>query len=194
MFTYFWVCRSFSSSWRWTGYDWNPYKLKNLLQAVEEACGDTVMDSIQDCLRHSSAPFPHCLARANITCDVLDELRCAVIDIILYFQVHIKCSVSFWKWFVSSVRSLHGRDPQIWPPPAEFSSNPDQTHLSMLIRVFKIVRRSQVSEFDQRWSRLNLQGKIWGTLLYSIALKFYNSTVFYVIVPAPFHWYTHNGL
>ncbi len=170
MFTYCSVCRSFLSSWRWTGYDWNPYKLKNLLQAVEEACGDTVMDSIQDCLRHSSARFPHCLARANITCDVLDELRCALIDIILYFQVHNKCSVSFWKWFVSSVRSLYLKDPQIWPPPAEFSSNPDQTHLSMLIRVFKIVRKSQVSEFDQGWSRLNLQGKIWGTLLYSIAL------------------------
>ncbi len=38
---------------------------------------------------------------------------------------------------------------QIWPIPAEFSSNPNQTHLSMLITVFKIIRKSQVGEFDQ---------------------------------------------
>ncbi len=35
---------------------------------------------------------------------------------------------------------------------AEFSSNPNQTHLSMLISVFKIIRKSQVGEFDQGWS------------------------------------------
>ncbi len=33
--------------------------------------------------------------------------------------------------------------------PAEFSSDPDQTHPSMLIRVFRIIRKSQVGEFDQ---------------------------------------------
>ncbi len=44
------------------------------------------------------------------------------------------------------------RDPQIWPTPAEFSSNPNQTRLSMLIRVFKIIRKSQLGEFDQGWS------------------------------------------
>ncbi len=47
------------------------------------------------------------------------------------------------------------RHPQIWPTPAEFSSNrsnPNQTHLSMLIRVLKIIRKSQVGEFDQGWS------------------------------------------
>ncbi len=47
---------------------------------------------------------------------------------------------------------LYGSDPQIWPIPAEFSSNPNQTHLSMLINVFKIIRKSQVGEFDQGWS------------------------------------------
>uniref|UniRef100_A0A672N3I9 Transposase Tc1-like domain-containing protein n=1 Tax=Sinocyclocheilus grahami TaxID=75366 RepID=A0A672N3I9_SINGR len=36
--------------------------------------------------------------------------------------------------------------------PAEFGSNPNQTHLSMLINVFKIIRKSQVGEFDQGWS------------------------------------------
>ncbi len=39
--------------------------------------------------------------------------------------------------------------PQIWPTPAEFSSNPNHTHLSMLIRVFKIIRQSQAGEIDQ---------------------------------------------
>ncbi len=52
--------------------------------------------------------------------------------------------------------------------PAEFSSYPNQTHLSMLINVFKIIKKSQVGEFDQvgakLCSRLTLQGKIWGTL------------------------------
>ncbi len=39
---------------------------------------------------------------------------------------------------------FYSMDPQIWPIPAEFLSNPNQTHLSMLIRVFKIIRNSQV--------------------------------------------------
>ncbi len=34
----------------------------------------------------------------------------------------------------------------------EFSSNPNQTQLSMLINVFRIIRKSQVGEFDQGWS------------------------------------------
>ncbi len=46
----------------------------------------------------------------------------------------------------------YSRHPQIWPTPAEFSSNLNQTHLSMLIRVFKIIRKSQVGKFDQGWS------------------------------------------
>jgi len=36
--------------------------------------------------------------------------------------------------------------------PAEFISNPDQTHLSKLTNVFRIIRQSQVSVFDQGWS------------------------------------------
>ncbi len=35
--------------------------------------------------------------------------------------------------------------------PAEFSSNPNQTHLSMLINVFRVIRKSQVAEFDKGW-------------------------------------------
>ncbi len=35
---------------------------------------------------------------------------------------------------------------------AEFSSNPNQTHMSMLIRVFEIIRKAQVGEIDQGWS------------------------------------------
>ncbi len=33
--------------------------------------------------------------------------------------------------------------------PADLSSNPNQTHLSMLINVFRIIRKSQVGEFEQ---------------------------------------------
>ncbi len=36
--------------------------------------------------------------------------------------------------------------------PAEYSSNSDQTHLKMLINVFRVIRKSQVGEFDQGWS------------------------------------------
>ncbi len=36
--------------------------------------------------------------------------------------------------------------------PAEFNSNPNQAHLSMLINVFRIIRKSQEGEFDQGWS------------------------------------------
>ncbi len=36
--------------------------------------------------------------------------------------------------------------------PAEFSCNPNQTHLNMLINVFRIIRKSQTGEFDQGWS------------------------------------------
>ncbi len=54
--------------------------------------------------------------------------------------------VSLEQWSSNLAREIHF--------PAEFSSksNPNQTHLSMLISVFRIIRRSQVGEFDQGWS------------------------------------------
>ncbi len=65
---------------------------------------------------------------------------------------------SFWTPLKMRCHISRGypRDPQICPTPAEFSSNPNQTHLSMLIRVFKIIRKSQVSEFDQDWNSTQL--------------------------------------
>ncbi len=36
--------------------------------------------------------------------------------------------------------------------PAEFSYNLNQTHLSMLINVFRIIRKSQLGEFDKSWN------------------------------------------
>ncbi len=47
--------------------------------------------------------------------------------------------------------TVYSRDTQIHFP-AEFISNPNQTHLSMLSNVFRIIRKSQVGEFDQGWS------------------------------------------
>ncbi len=35
--------------------------------------------------------------------------------------------------------------------PAEFRSNPDQTHLNKLIKVFRITRKLQAGSFNQRW-------------------------------------------
>ncbi len=66
------------------------------------------------------------------------------------FTPQLKCF--FFKRSFKTALLGYNRDPQIWPTPAEFSSNPNQTHLSMLIRVFKIIRKSQVGEFDQGWS------------------------------------------
>ncbi len=36
--------------------------------------------------------------------------------------------------------------------PADFSCNPNQTHLNMLLSVFRIISKPQVGEFDQGWS------------------------------------------
>ncbi len=36
--------------------------------------------------------------------------------------------------------------------PADFRSNPNQTHLNELIKVFRIARNLQAGEFDQGWS------------------------------------------
>ncbi len=50
-----------------------------------------------------------------------------------------------------SLLLIYSRDPQISTIPVEFSSN-NQTHLRKLIRVFKIIIKSQVGEFDPGWS------------------------------------------
>ncbi len=83
------------------------------------------------------------------------------------------------------------KGPQILTIPAEFSSNPNQTHLNMLTRVFKIIRKSQVGKFDQvgakLCSRLDLQGKIWGTLIYIIHI--WHTGVFWqVFGPTTGYW------
>ncbi|XP_051505235.1 uncharacterized protein LOC127412695 isoform X2 [Myxocyprinus asiaticus] len=64
----------FFSAWRWKVYDRNPYVQNNLLQAMEEACGDIAVESCQGCLRHSRAFFPRCLARENIVSNVDENL------------------------------------------------------------------------------------------------------------------------
>ncbi len=75
-----------------------------------------------------------------------------------YPVTNIKCCSSLMVWmsvvfpYILKIMRFYCKHPQIWPTPAEFSSNPNQTHLSMLIRVFKIIRKSQVGEFDQGWS------------------------------------------
>ncbi len=37
--------------------------------------------------------------------------------------------------------------------PANFSSNPNQTHLNQLIKLFRITSKLQAGEFDQGWSK-----------------------------------------
>lgn len=56
----------FFSAWRCRVYYRNPDTQQNLLEAM--------VDTIQGFLRHTTAFFPHCLARANIMCHVDDLL------------------------------------------------------------------------------------------------------------------------
>ncbi|XDV47331.1 hypothetical protein PO909_016999 [Leuciscus waleckii] len=63
----------FFSAWRWKVYDRQPHACMTLLQAMEEACGDIEVGSIQGWIRHTRRYFPRCLAREDIACDV-DEV------------------------------------------------------------------------------------------------------------------------
>lgn len=63
----------FFSTWRWRVYDRHPCAHIPLLQAMEEACGDIDIASIQGWMRHARRFFPRCLAREDIACDV-DEV------------------------------------------------------------------------------------------------------------------------
>lgn len=63
----------FFSAWRWKVYDRQPYARMPLLQAMEDACGDIEVASVQGWIRHARRYFPRCLARENVSCDV-DEV------------------------------------------------------------------------------------------------------------------------
>lgn len=63
----------FFSAWRWKVYDRQPHARMPLLQAMEDACGDIEVASVQGWMRHARRYFPRCLARENILCDV-DEV------------------------------------------------------------------------------------------------------------------------
>jgi len=72
-------------------------------------------------------------------------------------KLHAESPPSVFNWEVSwcemTVKSTAGF-PKLSPGGllCEFSSNPDQTHLSKLIKVFRISRNSQVGVFNQGWS------------------------------------------
>ncbi len=57
---------------------------------------------------------------------------------------HLHDYISLEQGYSSLDREIHF--------PAEYSCNPNQTHLNMLINAFRIIRKSQVAEFDQGWS------------------------------------------
>lgn len=61
------------SVWRWRVYDRQPHARMPLLQAMEQACRDIEVRSIQGWIRHTRGYFPRCLAREDIACDV-DEI------------------------------------------------------------------------------------------------------------------------
>nr|XP_054605155.1 uncharacterized protein LOC129166557 [Nothobranchius furzeri] len=63
----------FFSAWRWRVYDRQPHARMPLLQAMEQACGDIEIRSIQGWIRHTRGFFPRCLAGEDIACDV-DEV------------------------------------------------------------------------------------------------------------------------
>lgn len=54
-------------------YDRQPFARMPLLQAMEDACGDIEVASVQGWIRHARRYFPRCLAKENVSCDV-DEV------------------------------------------------------------------------------------------------------------------------
>lgn len=67
---FFNTVEEFFPVWQCKDYDQNPYTRDNLLQAMDLACGDTVVESCQNWIRHTEGDFPHFLARENVACDV----------------------------------------------------------------------------------------------------------------------------
>ncbi|KAL7887091.1 hypothetical protein AOLI_G00048120 [Acnodon oligacanthus] len=65
--------REFFPTWRWKVFDRNPYEQGNLLHAMEEACSDIPLESIQGWIKRARDYFPLCLSRNNIVCNV-DEV------------------------------------------------------------------------------------------------------------------------
>ncbi|XP_078019105.1 uncharacterized protein LOC144458964 [Epinephelus lanceolatus] len=65
--------KEFFSAWRWRVYDRQPHARMPLLQAMEQACRDIEVRSVQGWIRHTRGYFPRCLAREDIACDV-DEI------------------------------------------------------------------------------------------------------------------------
>ncbi len=65
-------------------------------------------------------------------------------DIYQYKKKRHNNSICIHQGFSTLAREIHF--------PAEFSSSPNQTHLSKLIKVFRITRTLQAGEFDQGWS------------------------------------------
>ncbi|XP_078023635.1 uncharacterized protein LOC117260022 [Epinephelus lanceolatus] len=68
------LVKEFFSAWRWKVYERNPQSQVPLVQAMEEACGDISLKSIQGFMRHSRRFFQRCLDRENIACDVDEAL------------------------------------------------------------------------------------------------------------------------
>ena len=66
------------SAWRWKVYDRQPHARMPLLQAMEEACGDIDVGSVQGWIRHARRYFPRCLARDRycLWCGWGDVARC----------------------------------------------------------------------------------------------------------------------
>ncbi len=62
-------------------------------------------------------------------------------DFFIYLIILLNAVDPLKQWYSNLAGEIHF--------PAEFSSNPNQTHLSVLINVFRIIRKSQEGEFDQ---------------------------------------------
>ncbi len=91
-----------------------------------------------------------------------------------------QCNATFLQIcsFEETNSKLYSRHPQSCPSPAEFSCNPNQTHLSMLISILMIIRKSQLVSLirvgAKLCSRLDLQERFeepW--LLYIMGQQFF---------------------
>uniref|UniRef100_A0A1A8BRY8 DDE superfamily endonuclease n=1 Tax=Nothobranchius kadleci TaxID=1051664 RepID=A0A1A8BRY8_NOTKA len=64
----------FFSSWRWKVYDRHPHTQMALLAAMDAACDDITAESCRGWIRHSRRYFPRCIDRADIPCDVDENM------------------------------------------------------------------------------------------------------------------------
>lgn len=65
----------FYSAWKWKVQDHQPHTQTILLATTDAACEAITADACRDWIRHSKRFFPDCIAKADICCDMDENLQ-----------------------------------------------------------------------------------------------------------------------